>query len=96
MRVNLRKVLGGALIRLGRRIARPTVTVEPLRFADVADVNALISEQIRMSRMYAQDTRLPRLRLHGMDGTAWGITGAGGGGGGIYLPPDDGPAPVSC
>ena len=93
--VSVRRSVAGALIRLGRRIARPTVTVEPLRFADGVDVNALISEQIRMSRAYAQDTRIPRLRLHGMDGTAWDITGAGGGGG-IYLPPDDGPAPVSC
>lgn len=51
----IRKALGGALIRLGRRIARPTVTVEPMRFRDDVDMHALIGDLNRMSRVYAQD-----------------------------------------
>ena len=53
--MNVRKALGGALIRLGRRIARPTVTVEPLRFRDDVDMHALIGDLNHMSRVYAQD-----------------------------------------
>lgn len=87
----MRKAFAGALIRLAHRIYPPKVTVD-----NNVHLNMSMSLADLERWREQQEKLLSSVHFYGTDGSVWDIGAGGGGGGGTYLPPDDGPAPVSC
>lgn len=83
----MRRLLAGWLVRLGQRIARPTVTDVTAEFTDLVLPDPAGGKPLVVE-------------LRGADGSLWNISAFGGGGGATYrsdrVPPDDGPTPVPC